>query len=300
MSKIAVLGSLNMDLVTTVERQPVMGETIMGESFKTVCGGKGGNQATAIARLGGDIEMLGCVGDDAYGKLLCENLKISGAKTENIAKIGNTSGIAAITVAGGDNSIIVVAGANGKVSKEYVDSVKDAIAAAEYLVMQLEIPFDTVEYAAKLAKEVGTKVVFNPAPMDVSCRKILEYIDILVVNEHEAAMICEDMVEDQKDAEAAAEKLRKMGAGCVIVTLGAKGAVYLDEKKMRYIPAVPAKAVDTTAAGDSFIGAGLVKLSSGETLFDALSFAAKVSAIVVSRPGAADSIPFANELEELN
>ena len=296
MSKIAVLGSLNMDLVTTVERQPVMGETIMGESFKTVCGGKGGNQATAIARLGGDIEMLGCVGDDAYGKLLCDNLKMSGAKTENIAKIGNTSGIAAITVAGGDNSIIVVAGANGKVSKEYVDSVKDAIADAEYLVMQLEIPFDTVEYAAKLAKEVGTKVVFNPAPMDVSCRKILEYIDILVVNEHEAAMICEGRVEDQKDAEAAAEKLRKMGAGCVIVTLGAKGAVYLDEKEMRYIPAVPAKAVDTTAAGDTFTGYFISAVSRGESAEYAMEIATKAASVTVSKKGASDSIPYYNEL----
>lgn len=297
MNKISVLGSLNMDLVTTVERAPNMGETVLGENFKTVCGGKGGNQATAIARLGGNIEMLGCVGNDAYGVLLRENLKKDGAKTDNISETDISSGIAAITVSGGDNSIIVVKGANDCVTTEYVEKNKDIIKNSDYLVMQLEIPFETVEYAMKLAKDSDTKVVFNPAPMDKKCTLLIPYVDIFVVNEHEAGIVTGDTVTDREDAEKAIKMLIGLGAKTVVVTLGEKGCVYNSGDDILYTPAVKAKAVDSTAAGDSFIGAMLVKLTEGAKMKEAVEFAAKVSSIVVSRPGATESIPYRNEID---
>lgn len=297
MNKITVLGSLNMDLVTTVERAPGMGETVLGESFKTVCGGKGGNQAEAIARLGGNVEMLGCVGSDSYGRILKDNLKKDGTKTENIEEIGLSSGIAVITVCGGDNSIIVVKGANDYVTKEYVDKNKKVIEQSDYLVMQLEIPFETVEYAMKTAEKSGTKVVFNPAPMNKECISLIPYTDIFVVNEHEAGIVTEDTVSDKEDAQKAIKKLVNMGAKTVVITLGEKGCVYNVGEEIFYTPAVKTKAVDSTAAGDSFIGAVLVKLTEGVQMREAVEFAAKVSSIVVSRPGAADSIPYRSEIE---
>ena len=297
MGKISVLGSLNMDLVTAVDRAPNMGETVLGENFKTVCGGKGGNQAMAIARLGGNIEMLGCVGNDSYGKLLKENLKNDGAKTDNVEEKEGSSGIAAITVSGGDNCIIVVKGANDLVSKEYVDAHKDVIEDSEYLVMQLEIPFETVEYAMQMAKKAGTKVVFNPAPMDKKCIELIPYVDIFVVNEHEAGIVTDETVVTEKDAGVAIKKLQEMGAKTVVVTLGEKGCVYNSGNEYLHTPAVKTKAVDSTAAGDSFIGAMLVKLTEGADMKEATEFASKVSSIVVSRLGATESIPYRKDIE---
>jgi len=297
MSKISVLGSLNMDLVTSVDRAPNMGETVLGESFKTVCGGKGGNQAMAIARLGGNIEMLGCVGNDSYGKLLKENLNKDGGKTDNIEEKEGASGIAAITVSGGDNCIIVVKGANDLVTKEYVDAHKDVIEESDYLVMQLEIPFETVEYAMQVAKKSGTRVVFNPAPMDKKCISLIPYVDIFVVNEHEAGIVTGENVVTEKDAGVAIKKLQEMGAKTVVVTLGEKGCVYNSGSEFVHTPAVKTKAVDSTAAGDSFIGAMLVKLTEGADMKEATEFASKVSSIVVSKPGATESIPYRKDIE---
>ena len=297
MSKISVLGSLNMDLVTSVDRAPNMGETVLGESFKTVCGGKGGNQAMAIARLGGNIEMLGCVGNDSYGKILKENLNNDGAKTDNIEEKEASSGIAAITVSGGDNCIIVVKGANDLVTKEYVDTHKNVIEESDYLVMQLEIPFETVEYAMKSARESNTKVVFNPAPMDKKCISLIPYVDIFVVNEHEAGIVTGETVVTEKDAEIAIKKLLEIGAKTVIVTLGEKGCVYNSGNEFFHTPAVKTKAIDSTAAGDSFIGAMLVKLTEGADMKEATEFASKVSSIVVSRLGATESIPYRKDIE---
>lgn len=297
MNKISVLGSLNMDLVTNVERAPGMGETVLGESFKTVCGGKGANQATAIARLGGNIEMLGCVGKDTYGELLRENLKNCGAEVQNIAETEKSSGIAVITVCKGDNSIIVVKGANDDVDREYVDNNREVIKASDYLVMQLEVPFETVEYAMTVAQAEGTKVVFNPAPMDEKCVSLIKYVDIFVVNEHEAGIVTGEKVEERESAEAALKKILDMGAKTVVVTLGEKGCVYNVGEEIFYAPAVKTKAVDSTAAGDSFIGAMLVRLTEGADMHEAVKFAAKVSAIVVSKPGATESIPYRNEIE---
>ncbi len=214
--KISVVGSINMDQTVTADRIPLKGETLHGDSLSYIPGGKGANQAVAMARLGADVEMFGCVGDDAHGQELIDNLAKNGVKTGNIRKLsGVPTGLAIITVGENDNTIIVVAGANGKVDCEYVDSIKEELLKSDYVVLQHEIPAETVEYVVNICHENGIKVVLNPAPAREVKKEVLEKITWLTPNEHEAKILF--------GADTNTEDLLKTYPEKLVITLGSDG-----------------------------------------------------------------------------
>ncbi len=295
--KLLVIGSLNMDLVINCNRRPNPGETVFGTDFNTTCGGKGANQAVAAARLGAEIKMLGAVGNDVFGNALIENLKADNIGTEGVETTDCSSGIAVITVSDGDNTIILNKGANATVTKSTIDRHIDLIRWADVVLMQFEIPLETVLYAAKLAKQHGKTVVINPAPICEIPDQLLNYCDLLIPNEHEAAGILRYEVTNQ-NAEQAAQDLVKKGAKQALITLGSSGSIYSDGTLTHRQGIYETKVVDTTAAGDSFAAAFLIAQSEGKTIEESMNFAATVSGIVVSRHGASTSIPTRQEVDE--
>ncbi len=296
--EIVVVGSANADLVISAPRLPRLGETLTGGNFRVNAGGKGLNQAVAVAKLGGKVTMLGAVGEDANGQFLTDTLSSYGARFEGIRTADAATGTAVITVVNGDNCIVLDAGANACLTPESVAPFASRISDSAVCVMQLEIPLETVEYVCKLANESGTAVILNPAPSSELPDALLSRVDYLIPNEHEARDLTGVEITDDATAEQAVRCLLARGVKQVIITLGDKGCVYNDGERIVFCPAVPAKAVDTTSAGDSFIGALAVKLTEGDTLADAVAFASKVASITVSRSGAAQSIPLRSELEE--
>lgn len=297
MSRILVVGSINMDLTIETERMLKLGETISGKNFKTLAGGKGANQAVAASRLGGDVKFLGAVGEDSYGKELLENLENENIKFEGSVLEGTTTGIAVITVCGGDNCIILDGGANMKITPDTVRAKRCLFEWADFVVFQLEIPLDTVLCGAKLARECGAKVVLNPAPAQNLPDEIYKNTDIIIPNETEAEIITGIAIKDKNDCEKAVSELRSRGVEQVIITLGDKGCVYNKESEIIFKDPIETTVVDTTAAGDSFIGSVCVALGNGKTIDEAVDYATKVSSITVSRRGASVSIPYANEIE---
>ena len=293
MKNILVIGSINMDLVIHTPRLPKLGETLKGHSFMTACGGKGANQAIAVGKVYGACTMIGAVGEDAFGKTMTDNLENNHVNTTGISKIGENSGIAMITVCGGDNHILLDGGANDRLTPDWIDKHLDLIQQADIVIFQLEIPMETVLYAAKKAKESGAKVLLNPAPAVPLPDELLEQVDILIPNEHEAEIIT-GIHEPEEAIKVLMQKCEQ-----VIITLGEKGCIYNDGTEIKLAPAEKAKAVDTTAAGDSFIGAFCAALCEGKALKDAIAFGAKVSAITVTRKGAAISIPTKEELSNI-
>ena len=295
MKNILVVGSINMDMVITVDRVPKMGETLSGDGFMTVPGGKGANQALTMARLSGNVKMLGCVGKDGFGAELTEYLKESGVDTAAVMKSDKNTGVALITVCGGDNMILLEKGANYMITPQNILENEELFEWADIVVMQLEIPWETVMSAAKTAKQNGCKVLLNPAPVENFKDEILEFVDIIVPNEHESGIILgRENVKKEQAKELAAEFAEK-GVQAV-VTLGGDGCVYYDNGEVKHQPAIEAKVVDTTAAGDSFIGGMCVALCEGKPFSEAVGFATKVASIVVSRKGAGISIPWRNEI----
>lgn len=299
MKKILVIGSINMDLVIRTDKLPAMGETLNGKGFSTVPGGKGANQAVAAARLGCDVSMIGAVGDDIYGKQLLENLKANNIKTDGIAVCNTNSGIAVITVYQGDNAIILDHGANFCVDPAMIDKNKHLIEEADVVVMQFEIPMETVLYAAKLAKSIGKFVIINPAPYTEIPDELYLYSDIFIPNQHEAQQLLGIDVPDLDATKNALKMLKEKGISYPIITLGKDGSACLTENGIKVTPPYKVKAVDSTGAGDSFIG-GLCKgLSDGLKLLDCIKYATKVSAITVTGFGATNSFPTAKKVEEL-
>ncbi len=297
MSKILIIGSANADLTIHTDRMPKLGETLMGHGFSVNCGGKGANQAVAVAKLGGNAEFIGAVGNDAYGGMLIRNLEANGVDFIGTVAEDTPTGTASITVVNGDNFIILNEGANGLMTANAIKKAKSNIENADYLIMQLEIPVEGVLEAARIAKESGTKVIVNPAPCKELPNELFGLTDYIIPNEHEAFLLTGIDPENAENCKKAVEFLLAKGAKNVIITLGADGCVCGNgEKTIRY-PAVKANVVDTTSAGDSFIGALVTKLANGDNVEDAIGFATKVAAITVSRPGASDSIPLANEIE---
>jgi ribokinase len=295
---IVVVGSLNMDLVARAPRLPVPGETLTGASFATLPGGKGANQAVAAARLGARTMMIGCVGDDAFGAQLRAGLQADGVDCAGVrVATGVTSGVAAIVVDdAGRNGIVVIPGANGELVAADVDACAEALAAARIVILQLEIPLATVEHAARRAKALGKLVILNPAPAQPLPASLLALADLLVPNEIEAAALAGAPVGSVDDAVAAGRRLRDAGARTVLVTLGAQGVVVVEPGGARHHPAQAVRAVDTTAAGDTFIGGLGAALVRGLALPAAIAFAQAAAAISVTRPGAQPSIPFLREL----
>lgn len=286
-----------MDLVTVCERAPKGGETLFGKEFFQVPGGKGANQAVAIGKLGTQVTMLGKIGNDSFGKDLVASMKNSGVNTEYIENSASSTGIAKIIVeANGQNRILVVSGANMDVDRAYIDRHIDVINNSDILVTQLEIPIDTVEYVLKKAKEAGKITILNPAPAAQLNDEIIKNSDIIIPNESELGIITGMPANTLNEIEAAAQKLLNMGVKELIVTLGSQGSLHLNKKGSTLHSAYKVNAVDTTAAGDSFIG-GLVKNIQDDNLDEAIEFATKVSAITVTRKGAQISIPTIEEVE---
>lgn len=299
-NKILVVGSLNMDLVVTVPDMPKVGETIMGTSFKTIPGGKGANQAFAASKLGGNVCMLGTVGSDAYGEVLINNLKDVGTNVESIEKHKNiNSGLALICVNNnGDNNIVVVPGANELCSIEYIGKHKQLVEQCDMIVLQLEIPLETVAYVLDLAKQFEKFVILNPAPAPENLpEKLFDKIDIITPNETELQKLTHHDTDSIKDIIEAANILVTKGIETVIVTCGDKGAVKVDKNGHSHYPVEKVEVVDTTAAGDSFTAAIAVALSENKSLDQAMQFANKVASIVVTKEGAQTSIPSRNEME---
>lgn len=299
MGKILVVGSLNVDMVMNVDHMPAEGETILCDGMTLVPGGKGANQACAAGRLGTDVAMLGAIGDDDYGALQLKSLSEAGVEVGGLLKKeGQNTGTAFITVnKSGNNSIVVVPGANSAFRPEDIEANRELIEQCEIMILQLEIPLDTVCYAAKLAKSLGKTVILDPAPVPEHFpEELYEYVDIVKPNETELGMLT-GIAEAQKHLTEAAQVLKARGVKNVLVTLGGDG-VYINPESGEeiLIPACKVKAVDTTAAGDSFTAALAAMLLNGESLEAAAEFANRVSAIVVTRKGAQSSIPTIDEV----
>ncbi len=298
MGKICVVGSLNMDLVATGERIPVVGETVLGETFKQVPGGKGANQAASMGRLQGDVAMIGKVGEDAFGEALIQALAEARVETKAITKAPTSTGIALITVqADGDNAIVVVPGANAELRPADIDAAKAVIVESEIVITQLETPVDTVTYALKLAKEQGKLTILNPAPAMPLADELIQNVDYLTPNETELAILSGMPTETDEELEAAAKAMMNKGVKVLIVTLGSKGCLVIDKNGTRQFPAFKVKAVDTTAAGDSFNGGVAVALAEGKSLEEAIGFATKVGALTVQKAGAQSSLPTREEVD---
>lgn len=299
MGKILVVGSLNVDMVMNVDHMPAEGETILCDGMTLVPGGKGANQACAAGRLGTDVAMLGAIGNDDYGALQLKSLSEAGVEVGGLLKKeGQNTGTAFITVnKSGNNSIVVVPGANSAFRPEDIEANRELIEQCEIMILQLEIPLDTVCYAAKLAKSLGKTVILDPAPVPEHFpEELYEYVDIVKPNETELGMLT-GIAEAQKHLTEAAQVLKARGVKNVLVTLGGDG-VYINPESGEEIriPACKVKAVDTTAAGDSFTAALAAMLLNGESLEAAAEFANRVSAIVVTRKGAQSSIPTIDEV----
>jgi ribokinase len=300
-ANISVVGSLNMDLIARTPRFPQPGETIIGDEFHTVPGGKGANQAVAAARLGAQVSMVGRVGRDAFAESLLDNLAAAGVDhTFVIHDPEAATGVALIAVDdAGQNSIIVASGANVRLSPADVDGAEAAIAGADALLLQLESPLETVTRAAKVAHAHGVPVILNPAPARSLPGALLALVDVLIPNESETALLTGLPVGDPAEAEAAAAALRTLGVGTVILTLGERGALLAREDGAEYFPAFEVTPVDTTAAGDAFVGGFAVALAEGRSLAEAVQWGNGAGALATTRLGAQPSLPTRQDLEGL-
>lgn len=299
MNKILVIGSTNIDLIAQVKHLPRPGETVGEARFIQSNGGKGANQAVAAARLGGDVGFVSCLGDDAAAAALRQQFTADGIDTEGLFTAAQTpTGTALIFVSEeGENCIAVSPGANHQLTPAAIDAVAERIAGAEYLLLQLEIPMETVVRAIEKASEAGTRVVLNPAPAMPLADELLRKLYLITPNRTEIETLTGIPVHTPKDASRAAAVLLAKGVEHVIVTLGSEGALIKTPTEETLIPACPVTAVDTTAAGDVFNGALLVALSEGRPLREVVRFAARCAAISVTRMGAQTSIPWRREIE---
>ncbi|KAA8704326.1 ribokinase [Pseudomonas proteolytica] len=298
-AKVVVVGSLNMDLVTRASRLPRGGETLVGQSFATVPGGKGANQAVAAARLGADVAMIGCVGSDAYGAQLRDALLVEGIDCQAVNEVEGSSGVALIVVDdSSQNAIVIVAGSNGQLTPASLLAFDAVLQAAEVIVCQLEVPMDTVGYALKRARALGKTVIFNPAPASGPLpADWYAAIDYLIPNESEASALSGVPVDSLDAAKVAATHLLNAGAGKVIVTLGSQGALFADGQGFEHLPAPKVQAVDTTAAGDTFVGGFAAALANGQGEAEAIRFGQVAAALSVTRAGAQPSIPTLHDVQ---
>jgi ribokinase len=304
MPDILVVGSLNMDLVVQMPAIPRPGETLLGGRFATFPGGKGANQAVAAARLGSHVSIVGKVGGDAFGEQMLRILSEEGIDTRFISiDPQSATGVALITVdAQGQNSISVASGANYHLTVEEVRQAWEQMLEVDLLVMPLETPIATIRAAAQVAKERRTRVILNPAPAQDLDESLLRLIDVIVPNESETERLTGRTIKNQEDACQAGAELLKRGASSALLTLGERGALLVEgssEKPVfEHIPAFPVPVVDTTAAGDSFVGALATGLGEGLSLASAAHFASAAAALSVTRPGAQPSLPYRSEVEQ--
>ncbi|MGF7048094.1 ribokinase [Paenibacillus sp. DS2015] len=290
MAKICVIGSCSMDLVVTSSKRPHAGETVLGDSFTTVPGGKGANQAVAAARLGADVTMIGCIGDDYHGKAIMDNFKLNHVLTTFVEPVTDIeSGTAHIILAEGDNSIIVVKGANDRVTPAYVERALDAIRNSDMVLIQQEIPEETVAYVSDLCHEFNVPMLLNPAPARPISEKIIENATYLTPNEHECTILFGGM--------STTEALRKY-PNKLFITVGSHGVRYYDGNQEVVVPTYKVNAIDTTGAGDTFNAAFAVALAEGNSLQDSVKFANRAASLSVTKFGAQGGMPTRAEVEE--
>lgn len=283
--KITVVGSINMDLVTIADRLPKKGETLIGQQFQMNPGGKGANQAVAAARLGAQVQMIGCVGKDHFGEDLLQHLSENGVDVSSVESVADSTGTAAINVSNQDNHIIVVPGANNHVTAPFVESKREIIAASDILILQLEIPLEGVQKAAEIAKENQVMVILNPAPIRDLPDSLLEQIDYVTPNEHE-----EELLRKGRNGKDLKKKM--------ILTKGRKGVSFYENGMEINIPAYKVKVVDTTGAGDAFNGGLAVALSKkGYGLNAACQYGNAVAALSTMKIGAQTGMPLKEEVE---
>lgn len=306
MNKVCFFGSMNMDIVVAVDSMPKVGETILCSNVKKIPGGKGANQAIAAKRSGAEVYMIAKIGKDENGDALLKGLEGDNINTKYVLKDDNEStGMAIITVnKEGNNSIIVVPGSNMNISKAEIIQAQDAIKNSDVLATQLETPMDAAVEAFKIAKKYNKMTVLNPSPAKDLSNELIENTDIIVPNETEAYKLTGVEVKDIDSAKEASKFFLDKGVKAVITTLGENGAVIVTKENAELIPAYKVKAVDTTAAGDSFLGAVVSKIDSEkisfENLKEAVKFGSKVSSITVQRKGAQPSIPYLKEVNEIH
>jgi ribokinase len=294
--KIVVVGSANTDMVVKVAHLPKPGETVLGGRFFSAQGGKGANQAVAAARLDADVTLVACLGRDALGQAAADAYRADGIKLDYMVWEDTApSGVALILVNDvGENSIAVAPGANAQLSPADVLAAEDAIRQADAVLLQLEIPIETVKTAAELARKHGVRVILNPAPAATLPADLLSLVDILTPNETEAAILTQGAATDPLDL--AQQVQAASGVPIIVMTLGSRGALLLQDGHAKVIPSRQVMVVDTVAAGDAFNGALAVALGRGDALTDAIHFANAVGAISVTRAGAQPSLPTLDEV----
>jgi ribokinase len=300
---ILVAGSLNMDMVIEMGRMPAVGETILGDTLSYVPGGKGANQACTVAKLDGSAVMLGCVGRDDFGEALRGNLSAAGVDVSRLKTGESSTGAASIYVDGaGNNSIVVIRGANQECDISYIDENDSLLRQCSYVMLQMEIPYETIFYVIEKAKEYGKTVILNPAPAPGPREipeEIYKKIDFITPNETELMMLTGVLDCGRESLEKGAGLLLKKGVGNVMVTLGEQGAALINAQGSTYFPARRTAAVDTTAAGDCFNGAFVTALAEGMAVPEAIHYANAAASIAVSRKGAQSSIPDAKEVQSV-
>jgi len=298
--KIVIIGSANMDMVIKTDRLPVKGETVLGGDFVAAPGGKGANQAVAAAKLGAQVTFIARVGTDAFGNELINSFNKVGIDTRFIVHDNNyPSGIALIFVdSNGDNMIAVAPGANDRLSEENILKAEPAIASADILLAELEIPINTVEYAVKEAKKHNVQVILNPAPARELDKELLADVDILTPNEAELEFLTACKINAKYSIETTASLLVRDGVKNVIVTLGDRGSLMVTKSQSKMVPAKKVEVVDTTAAGDAFNGALAYALADGQNLEYAVRFANCVGALTATKLGAQPSLPTMDEVRE--
>lgn len=301
MADVFVVGSINQDFVLKVERRPSPGETVTDATLSTHNGGKGANQAAAAALLGASVTFLGRVGADEFGGPLLRALEEKGVDTSLTREAsGSQTGSAFITVTpDGENAIVVAPGANRRLTPEDVDAAADRIREARVLVAQMEVPPEAVSRAAEVSAESGTRVVLNLAPPRDVPPALLKVLDPLVVNEHEAAFLLDRKIEGVEGARSAMQDLLSLGPRSVVMTLGAEGALVADAETVAHVPAPKVEVVDTTGAGDAFVGALAARLALGDPLPDAAAYAARAGAAAVTREGAQGGMPTPEVVEAM-
>lgn len=288
-SKIVVVGSINADLVVISSKRPQPGETILGEKFFIVPGGKGANQAVAIARLGAKVDMVGCIGNDSNGQYLYDSLEKEGVNIENVKRITDVStGTAVINLAQGENSIIVVPGTNSKLTPQIIESMENVFMDAAIVLLQLEIPIETVELVAKICRKRNIPVILNPAPAMKLSKELLDNVSYITPNEHEYKIVF--------DTDEDVEKLLEKHPNKLLITQGDKGVVFNDGNDLTRVNSITAKVVDTTGAGDTFNGALAYALADDCELKKAIQFANTAAGISVTKLGAQTGMPSLDEV----
>ena len=299
MGKLLVVGSLNMDTVIAVENIPKPGETILAKDIDYIPGGKGANQAYAMAKLGAEVAMIGCVGKDENGQKLLDNLKSVSVDTTAIEVIKNQpTGVAFIAVEQtGENSIIVISGANFLLTRQWIEKQQKYIQNCDIVIAQLETPLESICAVAELAKQNGKKMLLDPAPPPGNLPKqLLKNVSIIKPNETELQLLTDMPTNTEQEIVLAAKQLLKQGVEQVVVTVGERGAFLVTEQGYQKFPAKKVHAVDTTAAGDAFTAGLSIKLAQGCSMQEAISFAVAVSSVVVTKKGAQTSIPSYEEV----